>query len=165
MSLCRVRNLEEKEVRMTPRFLSSLLLLLSLTLPPFPVHSFAEEGMIVDGAGYTLHDSESIKGHNEQAVEKDPVCDSSKRPKIITVEPDEAKPGETITIKGEQFGTKDCFRGVAFSAAGSAKIDYRYVNETTIEATVPDVRPGMSFIDVVASGGNARSKAFLVQAK
>lgn len=150
---------------MTPRFLSSLLLLLSLTLPPFPVHSFAEEGMIVDGAGYTLHDSESIKGHNEQAVEKDPVCDSSKRPKIITVEPDEAKPGETITIKGEQFGTKDCFRGVAFSAAGSAKIDYRYVNETTIEATVPDVRPGMSFIDVVASGGNARSKAFLVQAK
>lgn len=150
---------------MTPRFLSSLLLLLSLTLPPFPVHSFAEEGMIVDGAGYTLHDAESIKGHNEQTVEKDPVCDSSKRPKIITVEPDEAKPGETITIKGEQFGTKDCFRGVAFSAAGSAKIDYRYVNETTIEATVPDVRPGMSFIDVVASGGNARSKAFLVQTK
>lgn len=150
---------------MTPRFLSSLLLLLSLTLQPFPVHSFAEEGMIVDGAGYTLHDAESIKGHNEQTVEKDPVCDSSKRPKIITVEPDEAKPGETITIKGEQFGTKDCFRGVAFSAAGSAKIDYRYVNETTIEATVPDVRPGMSFIDVVASGGNARSKAFLVQTK
>ena len=150
---------------MTPRFPSSLLLLLSLTLHPFPVHSFAEEGMIVDGAGYTLHDAESIKGHNEQTVEKDPVCDSSKRPKIITVEPDEAKPGETITIKGEQFGTKDCFRGVAFSAAGSAKIDYRYVNETTIEATVPDVRPGMSFIDVVASGGNARSKAFLVQTK
>jgi hypothetical protein len=39
------------------------------------------------------------------------------------------------------------------------------VNETTIEATVPDVRPGMSFIDIVAGGGNARSKAFLVQAK
>jgi hypothetical protein len=150
---------------MAPRFLSSLLLLLSLTLPPFPIHSFAEEGMIVDGAGYTLHDAESIKGHNEQTVEKDPVCDSSKRPKIITVEPDEAKPGETITIKGEQFGTKDCFRGVEFSAAGPSKIDYTYVNETTIKATVPDVRPGMSFIDVVASGGNARSKAFLVQAK
>ncbi len=150
---------------MAPRFLSSLLLLLSLTLPPFPVHSFAEEGMIVDGAGYTLHDAESIIGHDEQTVEKDPVCDSSKRPKIIKVEPDEAKPGETITIKGEQFGPKDCFRGVAFSAAGPTKIDYRYVNDTTITATVPDVRPGMSFIDIVASGGNARSKAFLVQAK
>jgi hypothetical protein len=150
---------------MAPRFLSSLLLLLSLMLPPFPVHSFAEEGMIVDGAGYTLHDTESIKGHNEQTVEKDPVCDNSKRPKIIKVEPDEAKPGETVTITGEQFGTKDCFRGVAFSAAGPTKIDYTYVNDTIIKATVPDVRPGMSFIDVVASGGNARSKAFLVQAK
>ncbi|NJN69156.1 MAG: hypothetical protein HC801_01800, partial [Nitrospira sp.] len=55
--------------------------------------------------------------------------------------------------------------GVAFSAAGPTTIDYTYVNDTTITATVPDVRPGMSFIDIVASGGNARSKAFLVQAK
>lgn len=150
---------------MTPRFLSSLAVLSFLTMLPFAQRSFAEEGVIVDGAGYTLHDTQSIKGHDEQTVEQDPVCDSSKKPKIITVEPDEAKPGQTITIRGEQFGTKDCFRGVAFSAAGSAQIDYRYVNETTIEATVPDVRPGMSFIDVVASGGNARSKAFLVQSK
>lgn len=150
---------------MAPRFLSPLVLFWSLTLPLFPVHSFAEEGMIVDGAGYTLHDAESIKGHNEQTVETDPICDSSKRPKIIQVEPDEAKPGETITIKGEQFGSKDCFRGVAFSAAGPTKIDYTYVNDTTIQARVPDVRPGMSFIDVVASGGTARSKAFLIQTK
>lgn len=150
---------------MTPRFLSTLILLSFLTFPPFCQRSLAEEGVIVDGAGYTLHDTQSIKGHDEQTVEKDPVCDSTKKPKIITVEPDEAKPGQTITIRGEQFGTKDCFRGVAFSAAGSAKIDYRYVNETTIEATVPDVRPGMSFIDIVAGGGNARSKAFLIQSK
>lgn len=70
-----------------------------------------------------------------------------------------------MTIKGEQFGTKDCFRGVAFSAGGPIKIDYTYINDTSIQATVPDVQPGMSFIDVVTSGGNARSKAFLVQAK
>lgn len=145
---------------MTRRFLSSLVL---LSLLPFAQHSLAEEGVIVDGAGYTLHDAHSIKGHDEQTVEKDPVCDSTKKPTIITVEPDEARPGQTITIRGEQFGTKNCFRGVAFSAAGSATIDYRYVNETTIEATVPDVRPGMSFIDVIASGGTARSKAFLIQ--
>lgn len=150
---------------MAPRFLSFLVLPSLLTMLLFSQGSLAEEGVIVDGAGYTLHDTQSIKGHDEQTIEKDPVCDSSKKPKIIAVEPDEAKPGQTITIRGEQFGTKDCFRGVAFSAAGSAKIDYRYVNETTIEATVPDVRPGMSFIDVVASGGNARSKAFLVQTK
>jgi hypothetical protein len=150
---------------MTPRFLLSLTILSFLAMPPFAQRSLAEEGVIVDGAGYTLHYAQSIKGHDERTVEKDPVCDSSKKPKIITVEPDEAKPGQTITIRGEQFGTKDCFRGLAFSAAGSAKIDYRYVNETTIEATVPDVQPGMSFIDVIASGGNARSKAFLVQSK
>lgn len=150
---------------MTPRFLLSLATLSFLAMPPFAHRSLAEEGVIVDGAGYTLHDTQSIKGHDERTVAKDPVCDSSKKPKIITVEPDEAKPGQTITIRGEQFGTKDCFRGVAFSAAGSAKIDHRYINETTIEATVPDVQPGMSFIDVVASGGNARSKAFLVQSK
>ncbi len=125
----------------------------------------AEEGAIVDGAGFTLYDLESIKGSDETKVEKDPVCDSSKRPRIIKVDPDEAKPGQKVTIKGENFGTKECFQGVAFSAAGAAKIDYRFVNETTIEATVPDVRAGMSFIDVVAGGGNARSKAFLVQAK
>jgi hypothetical protein len=125
----------------------------------------AEEGAIVDGAGFTLYDMESIKGSDESTIEKDPVCDRSKRPKILNVEPDEAKPGQKVMIKGENFGTKECFHGVAFSAAGQAKIDYLFVNETTIEATVPDVRPGMSFIDIVTGGGSARSKAFLVQAK
>lgn len=127
--------------------------------------TLAEEGVVVDGAGYTLHDAESIKGHDERQLEKDPVCDSSRKPKILRVEPDEAKPGQTITLKGEHFGTKDCFRGVAFSAAGPIKIDYTFVNDTTIEVIVPDIQPGMSFIDVVAGGGNARSKAFLVQPK
>ncbi len=150
---------------MHSRFLQPFLMVSLFGLTCFPLHSIAEEGVIVDGAGYTLHDTESIKGHDEQTVAKDPVCDSSKKPKILRVEPDEAKPGQTIMVKGENFGTNDCFRGVAFSATGPTKIAYKFVNETTIEVTVPDVQPGMSFIDVVASGGNARSKAFLVQAK
>lgn len=150
---------------MSPQFLSPVLMVSLFGLTCFPLHSIAEEGVIVDGAGYTLHDAESIKGHDEQHLSKDPVCDSSRKPKILSVEPDEAKPGHTIIIKGEHFGTRDCFRGVAFSAAGPTQIDYKFVNDTTIEATVPDVRPGMSFIDVVAGGGTARSKAFLVQAQ
>ena len=145
--------------------LFSMLTVPLLTIALHPLYAVAEEGVVVDGAGYTLHDAESIKGHNEQTLEKDPVCDSNKKPKILKVEPDEGKPGQPITIKGEYFGTKDCFRGVAFSAAGSAKIAYTFVNDTTIEVIVPEVQPGMSFIDVVASGGNARSKAFLVQPK
>jgi hypothetical protein len=33
-----------------------------------------------------------------------------------------------------------------------------------IDATVPDVRPGMSSIDIVTGGGKTRAKVFLVQA-
>lgn len=136
-------------------------------LPLSPTQASAEDnnGAFVDGAGFTLYGTESIKGSGSEKVEQDPVCDRSKRPKIFKVEPDEAKPGQKVKITGENFGSKECFRGVAFSAAGPAKIEYSFVNETTIEATVPDVRAGMSFIDVVAGGGNARSKGFLVQAK
>jgi len=144
----------------------SIMILCSLCLTPSLMQSVhAEEGAIVDGAGFTLYDIESTQGSDENAIAKDPVCDRSRRPKILAVEPDEAKPGDKITIKGENFGTKECFHGVAFSAASQAKINYAFMNETTIEATVPDVQPGMSFIDIVAGGGNARSKAFLVLAK
>lgn len=136
-------------------------------LPFSPAPAVAEDnnGAFVDGAGFTLYGTESIKGSGSDKVEQDPVCDRSRRPKIFKVEPDEAKPGQKVKITGENFGSKECFRGVAFSAAGPAKIEYNFVNDTTIEATVPDVRSGMSFIDVVAGGGNARSKGFLVQAK
>lgn len=137
----------------------------ALFATPVVVLSADQPGAIVEGAGFTLYDMESIKGFDEKKIEADPVCDRSKRPKIFKVVPDEAKPGQKVTITGENFGTKECFHGVAFSAAGPSKIEYKFVNETTIEATVPDVRPGMSFIDVVAGGGNARSKGFLVQAK
>ncbi len=123
------------------------------------------KGAVVEGTGFTMFDTESTKGFDAGKVDRDPICDRSKRPRILKVEPDEAKPGQKVTIKGENFGTKECFHGVAFMAAGSAKIDYTFVNDTTIEATVPTVKAGMTFIDVVAGGGNARSKGFLVQAK
>jgi hypothetical protein len=138
---------------------------LLLPLSSFQAAAEDNNGAFVDGAGFTLYGTESIKGSGSDKVEQDPICDRSKRPKIFKVQPDEAKPGQKVTITGENFGSKECFRGVAFSAAGPTKIDYTFVNETTIEATVPDVRAGMSFIDVVAGGGNARSKGFLVQAK
>lgn len=147
------------------RFFACILSCFTLLIITPATSLQAEEGSVVEGAGFTLYDMESIKGSDAAKVERDPICDRSKRPKIFKVEPDEAKPGQKVVIKGENFGTKECFHGVAFSAAGPAKIDYTFVNETTIEATVPDVRAGMSFIDVVAGGGNARSKGFLVQAK
>lgn len=147
--------------------LSSRIIIVSLLLltPALSHAVYAEEGAVVEGSGFTLYDMKSIEGSDERTIQQDPVCDRSKRPKILSVEPDEAKPGEKVTIKGENFGTKECFHGVAFSAAGAATIDYTFINDTTIEATVPNVPAGMSFIDIVAGGGNARSKAFLVQPK
>lgn len=147
--------------------LSSRIIIVSLLLltPALSHAVYAEEGAVVEGSGFTLYDMKSIEGSDERTIQQDPVCDRSKRPKILSVEPDEAKPGEKVTIKGENFGTKECFHGVAFSAAGAATIDYTFINDTTIEATVPNVPAGMSFIDIVAGGGNARSKAFLVLSK
>lgn len=125
----------------------------------------AQEGAMVEGAGYTMFSTESIKGSDSSKLEKDPVCDRSKRPSIGKVEPDEAKPGDKVVIKGENFGSKECFHGVTFSAAPKDKIEYQFVNETTIEAVVPDAKAGMSFIIVVAGGGSAQSKPLLIQAK
>lgn len=144
-------------------FLCAAAMLGVLALPAGTLR--AQDGSTVEGTGFTLFDTESIKGFDETKVEKDPVCDRSKRPGISKVEPDEAKPGDKITIKGENFGTKECFHGVTFSSASKEKIDYKYLNETTIEATVPEAKAGMSFIIVVAGGGSAQSKPLLIKAK
>ena len=125
----------------------------------------AQEGTLVEGAGFTMFDTESIKGSDASKLEQDPVCDRSKRPSIAQVEPDEAKPGEKVMIKGENFGSKECFHGVTFSAASKEKVDYQFMNDTTIEAIVPEAKAGMSFIIVVAGGGSAQSKPVLIQAK
>ena len=128
--------------------------------------SFAEEpGAIVDGAGFTLYDTESIKGSDAGKVERDPVCDRSKRPRIVKVEPDEIKPGDKVVITGEHFGTKECFHTVTFSAASSTPVDFTFISDSAIEATVPDAKAGMSFVIIVAGGGSAQSKPVLIKTK
>ncbi len=128
--------------------------------------SFAEEpGAIVDGAGFTLYDTESIKGSDAGKVERDPVCDRSKRPRIVKVEPDETKPGDKVVITGEHFGTKECFHTVTFSAASSTPVDFTFISDSSIEATVPDAKAGMSFVIIVAGGGSAQSKPVLIKTK
>ena len=119
----------------------------------------------VEGLGFGAYDTESIKGFDENKITKDPVCDRSKRPQITKVEPDEAKPGEKVVIKGENFGTKECLHGVTFSAAPGTKVTYTYVNDGTIEVLVPDSKAGMSFVVVVAGGGSAQSKPVLIMGK
>jgi hypothetical protein len=147
---------------------SSWFLLLGLIgLIALPITaSFAEEsGAMVDGAGFTLFDTESIKGSDAAKVERDPVCDRSKRPRIAKIEPDEAKPGDKVVIIGENFGTKECFHTVTFSAASNTPVDFRFMSDSAIEATVPDAKAGMSFVVIVTGGGSAQSKPVLIKSK
>ena len=128
--------------------------------------SYAEEpGAMVDGAGFTLYDTESIKGFDAAKVERDPVCDRSKHPRIVKVEPDEAKPGDKVVITGENFGSKECFHTVTFSAAPNTPVAFKFMSDSAIEATVPDAKAGMSFVIIVAGGGSAQSKPVLIKSK
>jgi hypothetical protein len=78
-----------------------------LFVPTLRADEKNEQGTVVEGAGFSLFDTESIKGFDEKKVEHDPVCDRSKRPRIAKVEPDEAKPGDKIMISGENLGTME----------------------------------------------------------
>ena len=142
-----------------------LLGLIGSMISPMTV-SFAEEpGAVVDGAGFSLFGTESIKGFDAAKVERDPICDRSKRPRIAKIEPDEAKPGDTVVITGENFGTKECFHTVTFSAASNTSVIFKFMSDSAIEATVPEVKAGMSFVIIVAGGGSAQSKPVLIKSK
>jgi hypothetical protein len=147
---------------------SSVLILLgligSMTLPM--TASYGEEpGAMVDGAGFTLYGTESIKGFDAAKVERDPVCDRTKHPRIAKLEPDEAKPGDKVVITGENFGTKECFHTVTFSAASHIPVAFKFMSDSSIEAIVPDAKAGMSFVIIVTGGGSAQSKPVLIKSK
>ena len=83
-----------------------------------------------------------------------PICDLQVHPKIVKVMPDTVKPGQRITIKGNKFGTKECFQNVSFGSIGTN--DYKYVNDTTLEATVPNLKPGLVPVNVLTAGGSSQ---------
>jgi hypothetical protein len=112
--------------------------------------------------GSGAYDVPSVGGPGN-AVEKAPVCDNRLRPKITKVAPDPMKPGDKITITGENFGKKECFQTVSIGS-DSAKAKFQHVNETTVEATVPDAKPGLSKVNVVTTGGSSQY-IVLIQAK
>jgi hypothetical protein len=152
---------------MRTRFMAAMVFGIVVALSnPLPETSRAadkDEGAQVEGSGFSLFDTESIVGYDEEKVKKDPVCDPSKRPSIHKVEPDTVKAGDHIVIKGENFGKPECFRGVNFSKASKSKVEYKYVNDSTIEATVPQDAPtGMTFVLTITGAGSAQSKAILV---
>src|SRR5216117_1863542 len=123
----------------------------------FGFGSTASADVTIPGMGSGAYDVPSVGGPGDK-IDKAPVCDMRARPKITKVEPDPMKPGDKITIKGENFGTKECFVGVSFgSVADSAKISFKSVDETTVEATVPVIKPGLTRVNVVTGGGSSQA--------
>ena len=114
----------------------------------------------IPGMGSGAYDVPSVGGPGDK-VDKAPTCDTQSRPKITKVKPDPVSPGQKITIKGENFGSKECFKDVSFGASGGTrndgKIDFQYVDESTVEATVPDLKPGLAPVNVITAGGSSQS--------
>ena len=85
------------------------------------------------------------------SVAKAPVCDTYLHPKIVKVTPDPVKPGQKITIKGANFGTKACFQKVSFGRYQTNS--FQYVNDSTLVATVPNLEPGLTPVNILTAGG------------
>ena len=121
--------------------------------------------MTIPGMGSGAYDVPSVGGPGNK-VDTAPICDNRSRPKITKVVPDPMKPGDKIVITGENFGTKECFHNVSIGSRGSGReeIQFNYVSDTKVEATVPDLKPGLTPLNVVTSGGSSQS-IVLIQAK
>jgi hypothetical protein len=82
-------------------------------------------------------------------------------PQIDKLVPDEGQPGMQVTIKGSQFGSPDCLRGVSFSPGHASAFTMK--NESTILTTVPTGgRKGLVIVTVTTASGED-SKAFMVK--
>jgi IPT/TIG domain len=121
----------------------------------------ATNGMIVAVAGLALAfsfvptveaGSKDGKLAPPPSVAQAPTCDPTAHPKIVNVTPDAVKPGEKIMIKGKNFGTKQCFHNVSF---GSSTASFNYVNDTTLEATVPTIKSGIARVNVLTEAGSS----------
>ncbi|GJL55641.1 MAG: hypothetical protein NPIRA02_27730 [Nitrospirales bacterium] len=105
----------------------------------------------------------AIEGFDEDKVKDDPICDSSRRPVIETVEPDEVKPGDKIVVTGDFGKSKECLHHVTIGSEEGEQPTY--VDAKHVEVTVPNsARQGMTFLNVQTGGGSARA-AILVQRK
>ena len=82
-------------------------------------------------------------------------------PQIEELVPDEGEPGAQVTIKGAEFGSPDCLRGVSFGPGSPSTFTMK--DESTILTTVPaDGRKGLVMITVTTASGED-SKVFLVK--
>ena len=118
------------------------------------------KGAMVEGAGHTMFNTESIKGLRYVEARKDPVCDRSKRPSIGRSSRMKPSPATRSPSRGK-LAAKNVFMGDVQRRAPKIRSTINSSTKTTIEAVVPDAKAGMSFIIVVAGGGSAQSNRCL----
>jgi len=98
-----------------------------------------------------------------KTITKAPVCSPDLHPTIKTIAPDRVRAGTKIVIKGNNFGKKECFKDVSFGSTSTK--EFKVVNESLVEATVPaKLKPGMMMVHVQTAGGTANNTV-LVEAK
>ncbi len=82
-------------------------------------------------------------------------------PHIESVQPDEGKAGDKVTITGRNFGPAECLRSLSFGPGHSAT--FQLDSPTQITATVPaGKRKGMAIMTVTTASGED-SKGFLLK--
>ena len=102
-------------------------------------------------------ESNKAKASESSRLTKGRSC-SGATPKIKKVTPDEGKPGDKVTIAGENFGEPGCVSMVSFGPGGAAK--FTQVDDRIIMVTVPDGKKGIELLTVTGfTGGD--SKPFL----
>lgn len=124
-------------------------------------------GILLGAGEVAAADSKGVAVKPEKAppkaVTSAPVCNPNLHPKIAAVAPDHVRPGMKIAIKGNNFGSKECFKDVSF---GSTHIkEFKVVSDSLVEATVPaKLKPGMMKVHVQTAGGTA-DDTVLIEAK
>ena len=82
-------------------------------------------------------------------------------PQIEELVPDEGEPGAQVSIKGAEFGSPDCLRGVSFGPGQASTFTMK--DESTIVTTVPTGgRKGLVMLTITTASGED-SKVFMVK--
>lgn len=110
-------------------------------------------GLIGVVLSVSMADAKSSAPSNSKTV-KQAACDYRAHPTITTVTPKHAKPGQKITISGKNFGTRHCFHSVSFGPTSTDA--WTYVSPTTVEVTVPKLKPGTFPVTVSTEGGESQ---------
>jgi len=154
-----------KSVNLAPMAIFGAVLWFCPTLAPSPVFAADKDKQskapkAAPQAKTSKPKQDKLKSQSTDTAGKTNAC-FGMAPKIEKITPDEGKAGDSVTIKGVQFGPANCLRSVSFGPGRPAK--YTFKNDTTVTTTVPSGgRKGVAILSVTTASG-VDSKAFLMK--